>query len=136
VINITPAETAGLADEFPWFSKLGTPLPTVIAILDSPQSDALHFLGIGKKLKTSLPQGARILISEDAEAPDGITVVRVPDPKANIGDILHWLRNDRSDRVQFENRNGSHVAANASIPLSCRIEPGAVVWPGVVVKAR
>ena len=69
----------------------------------------------------------------DTEKPKGVTAVRVPDPKACIGDLLGWLRDFRTGQAEFENRNGGRVGDGASIPSSCKIEPGAVIWPGVVL---
>lgn len=129
MIKITPEEAAALTSEISWFSKLGAPVPNAVASMSNPHPDAVHFFRPGHTFGARLPQGARVLISENADAPDGLTVLRVPDPKACIGDLLRWLREHRIRQVQFEMRSGAHIAKGAFVPNSCRIEPGAVIWP-------
>ena len=133
MVEITPPEAAALASDFSWFSDFGAPAPTAVATLSNPQSGAVHFVTAGKKFGGEIPRGAKVLISMDTEKPKGVTAVRVPDPKACIGDLLGWLRDFRTGQAEFENRNGGRVGDGASIPNSCKIEPGTVIWPGVVL---
>ena len=137
MITFSAEEVSHLQTRHSWFAAFGDPLPVGLASLESPAPAALHFIDKKRqdRAQEDWPEGACVLVASGNNLTN-VRAVQVPIPKAAIAALLADLRAMRLAAQRFEIYNGAWLAAGASLPEHCLIEPGAVVCSGVVVGPR